>query len=230
MGCCMKVKYKEFLETISKVIGYRPQHKEIATILYEAGLAKDIDKSRNALGNRYKFDGWLSCPEHHALKEHYYMHAAQTQRGAEALKDMCELYYWEGVKNCIQELVSPNITRPKIGDMEFVTKELKCKIEDLRIIAMPDNRMNGEPSRIAQGNILLLDLSETNPAQEGVYLYTTKGKIAGVSRVRMNIEGDYVFTFDNKMYQQKIFAQEELKKLDFKVIGRIIINYSQKII
>lgn len=226
----MKVKYKEFLEKITKVIGYRPQHKEIAKILFDEGLAKDIEKTRNALGNRYISDGWLTCEEHEALRDHYYTRTAQTQRGAEALKDMCEIAYWEGAKDCIQELVSPNITRPKIGDIEFVSKELQCKIEQLRIIAAPDNRMNAEPSRIAQGNILLLDLSENNPAQEGVYLYTTKGKNAGIARTRMNIEGNIVFAFDNKMYQSKIFAPSELEKLNFKVIGRIIINYSQKIV
>ena len=226
----MKVKYREFIEKITKVIGYRPQHKEIATILHEAGLVADIDKTRNALGNRYINDGWLACNEHHALKEHYYLHMSQTQRGAEALKDMCEIYYWEGAKECIQELVSPNITRPKIGDIEFVSKELQCKIENLRIVAAIDNRMNGEPSRIAQGNILLIDMSENNLAQEGVYLYTTKGKNAGIARTRMDIAGNIVFTFDNKMYQQKVFPLSELEKLNFKCIGRIILNYSQKIV
>ena len=226
----MKVKYKVWLESIVSVIGYRPQHKEIANVLFKSGLVKDAEKARNALGNRYITDGWLTCEEREALDEHYFLHASRTQRGVEALKDMCEISYWEGAKDCIQELVSPNITRPKIGDIEFVSKELQCKIEQLRIIAAPDNRMNGEPSRIAQGNILLLDLSENNPAQEGVYLYTTKGKNAGVARTRMDIQGNIVFIFDNKMYQTKTFAPSELEKLNFKVIGRIILNYSQKII
>lgn len=226
----MKIKYRKFLDDIAPVIGYRPQHKEIASILYEANLVPDIEKSRNALGNRHLNDGWLPCEWHHALKEYYYLHSSSTHRGTETLKDVCEICYWEGAKNCIQELVSANITRPKVGDREFITKELNCKIENLRIIAAPDNRMNGEPSRIAQGNILLIDMSENNPAQEGVYFYTTKGKIAGVARTRMDINGNIVFTFDNKVNNPKIFPPVELEKLDFRVIGRVIMNYSQKIV
>lgn len=226
----MKVKYKEWLNGIVPVIGYRPQHKEIAIELHRAGLAKDIDKTRNALGNRYVTDGWLTCDEREALDEHYFMHASRTQRGAEALKDMCEVPYWEGAKDCIQVLVNPNVTRPKIADIEYITKELNCKPEYMRIIAAPDNRMNGKIARIKQGNILLMDMEEINPAREGVYLYTTKGKIAGIARLRVDIKGHIVFTFDNKMHQQRIFTLEELEKLDFKVIGRIIINYSQKIV
>ncbi len=226
----MKIKYREFIESIEKVIKYRPQHKEIATILFKLGLAKDIDKMRNALGNRMKDDGWLTCDEADALKLHYYQRMAETQRGAEALKDMCEIPYWEGAKDCIQELINHNVTRPKVGDIEYITKELNCKPEKLRIVAAPDNRMNGEPSRIKQTNVLLVDLEENNWAQEGVYLYTTKGIIAGIARTSIDKNGNIVFTFDNKTHQQKIISVEEMKKLDFKVIGRVILNYSQKII
>lgn len=226
----MKVKYKVWIESIIPVIGYRPQHKEIANVLFKSGLVKDADKARNALGNRYITDGWLTCEEREALDEHYFLHASRTQRGAEALRDMCEIPYWEGAKDCIQVLVNPNVTRPKIADIEYITKELNCKPEYMRIIAAPDNRMNGDIARIQQGNILLMDMQEINPAQEGVYLYTTKGKNAGIARTRMDIHGNIVFIFDNKMYQTKKYAQSELEKVNFKVIGRIIINYSQKII
>lgn len=221
----MKIKYRKFLDDITPVIGYRPMHKEIATILHEAGLVPDVEKSRNALGNRHLNDGWLPCEWHHALKEYYYLHSSQTKRGSETLKDICEIPYWEGAKDCVQNLISPFLTRPKVGDLEFVVKVKKRKIENLRIIAAPDNRMKGEPTRIEQGDILLCDMSETNPANEGVYFFTTKGKIAGIARTRMDISGNIVFTFDNKAYEEKIKTLEELEKLKFKVIGRVIMNY-----
>ncbi len=226
----MKVKYKEWLNKIEKTIGYRPLHKEVARILHHYNLVEDAEKARNALGNRFINDGWLPYEWRKALDEHYYLEMAETQRGAEALKDMCEIPYWEGAKDCIQELVNPNVTRPKVGDIEYITKELNCKPEFLRIIAAPDNRMNGEPTRIEQTNVLLIDLEENNCANEGVYFYTTKGKIAGIARIRVDINGDVVFMFDNKIYQTKALSCQKLKEIDFKVIGRVILNYSQKII
>ncbi len=226
----MKVKYKEWLNKIEKTIGYRPIHKEVARILHHYNLVEDAEKARNALGNRFINDGWLPYEWRKALNEHYYLEMAETQRGTEALKDMCEIPYWEGAKDCIQELVNPNVTRPKVGDIEYITKELNCKPEFLRIIAAPDNRMNGEQTRIKQTNVLLIDMEETNYATEGVYFYTTKGKIAGIARLRVDMDGNIVFTFDNKAYQQKIASIAEMEKIDFKVIGRVILNYSQKII
>lgn len=224
----MKVKYRAYiLENVEPKIGYKPTHKEIADILFEAGLSKCADKTRNALGNRWMADGWLSSNEKKAINEHYFYNLSTTQRGVELMENVCEIPYWEGCKNCIQELTSPRITRPIIVDKDVTIKEWERKPENLRIIAMPDNRMDGEPLYVKRTNILFIDIADTNYANGGIYFYISKDKIAGVARIRVDMEGNVIFSFDNPLYNPKKFTIKQLEELKFKIIGRMVCNYSR---
>lgn len=229
-----KKKYRVALESLAKFLGYTPKHIEIAKVLVEAGLMKDIKKGANTLGNRYHYDGFLNCDEVLALRKHYYAEEEDYDI-KESLKDVCPIPYWEGCEDCIQNLKSPLILRPKIADGEIIDKKLLRKRENFRQVVMPDRRMEGEPYRYKQGDLLCIDISDTNYANGGKFFYISKGKnstaekyIAAVAELGINFDGNTTFKFSNPTDPTrpiKVFTQAELEERQFRVIGRVIYDW-----
>lgn len=230
----MKKKYRAFLDQFEKDFGYRPNHIEIAKVLVENNVMHDVKKGANALGNRLFNDRFLSCEEYDALRGHYYNGGGDILKG-ELLKDVWAVPYWEGCESCRQDLKHPFILRPVIVDREINQKILRRNPDNFRAVTMPDHRMEGEPNRFSQGDLLCIDISDTNYSNGGKYFYISKGKnskenkyIAAVAEMSIDFDGNTVFKFSNPTDPSKPlkrFTSSELEERQFKVIGRVIFDW-----
>lgn len=114
-------------------------------------------------------------------------------------------------------------------DAEVLVHDLKVSPENIVFIAMPSNKMDGGERPIRYKDILMIDTFCNNIEDCGIYLYTTnKGKDIFVNIIDKTL-GKYLFKYKNIMCKQEEYTTEELKKLDFKVIGRVIHNCSEKL-
>jgi len=229
----MKKLYKVFLDKFQEDFGYRPNHMEIAKILVEAGIMKDVKKGANALGNRLFNNRYLSCEEYDALRSHYYNGGGDILKG-ELLNDVAVIPYWEGCETCQQDLKHPLILRPILADKEIYEKVLLKDTSSFRAVTMPDHRMEGGNNRYKRGDLLFIDISDTNYANGGKYFYISKGKnsksakyIAAVAEMSINFDGNTVFKFSNPvdpLKPIKIFTPQELEERQFKAIGKVIVD------
>lgn len=227
----MKTKYRAFLIRVEKGHGYIPKHTEIAEVLVENEIYSDVKKCANMLANRYFNDSFLKQNEEDVLKEHYFINHAKNNGPS------WEIPYWEGCKDCIQELVNPFFIRPKVEDREFIERVWLRKPENLRLIALPDNRMDGGCLRYRQGDLCCIDISDNNQAKEGIYFYIYRGKnskskkyIASVAKLKIDYYGNTEVVVENPLDPSKrikTLSLETMAESNFKVIGRVIFNYSQ---
>ena len=184
------------------------------------------------LANRYHNDSFLKSAEEECLREHYFI-TCPKQNGA-----MWEIPYWEGCKDCIQDLISPVFLTPKIEDKGFIERVWCREPENLRLIALPDNRMDGGSLRYRQGDIVCIDISDNHQANEGIYFYVSKGKnlktkkyLASVAKIRINFDGNTEILVENPIDPSKkirTLTPDMILESDFKVIGKVVFNYSKK--
>ena len=227
----MKTRYRVFLSNVEKAHGYEPKHIEIAEVLVEAGVFEDVKKGANTLANRYYNDSFLKQIELDALREHFFINHSK-QNGA-----VWEIPYWEGCKDCIQDLTSPLLLRPKIEDRQQIEKVWVREPNNLRLIALPDNRMDGGCLRYRQGDLVCIDIADNNQANEGIYFYIYRGKnskskkfVASVAKMRINFDGNTEVVVENPLdpsKRVKILNAETIMESNFKIVGRVIFNYSQ---
>lgn len=229
-----KKKYRAVKANVEKHLGHPIKHIDIAKILVEEGLMKDVKKGANTLGNRFHYDGYVSDEEVAAIRKHVFR-TDDDFSVEELYKDVCPIPYWEGCDECLQNLKSPLILRPKIADGEIIEKKLHRDKTMFRAVAMPDRRMEGAPYRYMRGDLLCIDISDTNYSNGGKYFYISQGKgsisskyIAAVAELSVNFDGNTVFKFSNPTDPArpiKTFTTAELKERQFKVIGRVIYDW-----
>lgn len=136
--------------------------------------------------------------------------------------------YWEGCEENPSLLKSPLITTVKLEDMEIVQNKWNKNPENLRIIAMPSDKMNGNngdnipPFNL--GDILLIDISQNDINSSGIYAFTTNNGVF-INRISKRFDNSVVFSFSNPLEQDVVISLEDLEKLEFKVIGRVFLNY-----
>ena len=227
----MKTKYRTFLEKVTKTHGYKPKHIEVAEVLVENEIYSDVKKTANMLANRYLNNSFLKSEEEDVLREHFFL-----QNSNQTVQHY-EIPYWEGAKDCVQDLFSPLLLHSIAVDRVLIERIWLKKPENLRLIALPDNKMDGGCLKYRQGDIVCIDVSENNQAKEGIYFYTYKSKnakskklLASVAKMRVNFEGNTEIVVENPLditKRTKIVTAEMMAQSSFKIIGRVIFNFSQ---
>lgn len=109
-----------------------------------------------------------------------------------------------------------------------VIDDIWCKkAENLRIMTMQGNNMNSGEYAMKNNDILIIDISVKNYNKPGIYAYTT-AKQAGISITGLQGEPDGTLNIINynKDYKDLQYTAEQLKTMEFKVIGRMIKNLS----
>lgn len=100
--------------------------------------------------------------------------------------------------------------------------------KDLRIIQMTGDCMDGSDTPIKNQDMLIIDISANNIMSSGIYAYTTRDdNFIFINGLKQNIDGSVNFYYWNKNYEETLYNLADLKKIDFKVIGRVIKNMSQ---
>ncbi len=96
-----------------------------------------------------------------------------------------------------------------------------------RIVKMRGDKMNAGDYPLRDGDILVIDISERNVANSGMYLYTTDlstGREVFISNVNVRPDGTCRLSYLNEKYKDIIYTPEELKAMNFTVWGRIVKN------
>ena len=139
-----------------------------------------------------------------------------------------EIKYYESPK------ISDTIKNPVVEsiwlDKNMVNNIWRKDEKNLRIIQMPGDYMQGgyNDFSISNSDIVVVDIKSTNVSLSGIYAYTTQNnEFIFIKSIQRVADGSLMFNVFNDKYQSVVYREEELKKIDFKVIGRVIKNLSK---
>lgn len=125
-------------------------------------------------------------------------------------------------------LKSPLVKERVQFDKEIVSMWRRVP-ESQRIVKMRGDKMNAGDYPLRDGDILIIDISERNVANSGMYIYTTTlptGKEVFISNVNIRPDGDYRLSYFNSKYEDVIYTPEEIEGMKFTVWGRVVKNLS----
>ena len=139
-----------------------------------------------------------------------------------------ELKYWGEGLPCEDKLKNPVINSVLL-DREIINTDWVTDENELNIIAMPGDKMDGGERPYRNGNILVIDKTQTDISLSGVYFFTTNNdEEVFVNNFRKTPFGQVVFKFNNPKYENYEVSFEEFENANIKVIGRVIHNLSDK--
>ncbi len=101
--------------------------------------------------------------------------------------------------------------------------------KNLKILQMPGDYMQSRHSdfSITNKDIVLIDTSSANVSLSGIYAYTTQNEqFVFIKFIQQMADGSLKFKVNNENYQCAEYKPDELKRIDFKVIGRFVKNLS----
>lgn len=141
--------------------------------------------------------------------------------------------YWEGINDEVTSRIKDDDITEFGLDLQFIIRKLKCEPENLRVISMLGDDMDGGLYPIKNKDLLVIDTSRNNTYESGVYFVTTHGGTRlYVRRIfeRMSDSARYFTTIDNEIYKKEIeksWTLEQWKEADVQIVGRVImhINY-----
>lgn len=101
--------------------------------------------------------------------------------------------------------------------------------ETQRIVKMRGDKMDAGDYPLRDGDILIVDTSERDVANSGMYIYTTDlltGREVFISNINIRPDGNYRLSYFNDKYEDIIYTSKQIKEMNFIVWGRIIKNLS----
>lgn len=234
----MRIYYRDYLDQVEKDFGIRPTHVEISNILGGKPNA-------NSLSNRLFNNGFLKQQERLLLDAHYYnkeidLNLIKTNENLiSAVSDdklqgkSFNIPYWEGINDDVTSRIKDDDITEFGLDLQFIIRKLKCEPENLRVISMLGDDMDGGLYPIKNKDLLVIDISRNNTYESGVYFVTTHGGTRlYVRRIfeRMSDSARYFTTIDNETYKKEIeksWTLEQWQEADVQIVGRVImhINY-----
>lgn len=135
-----------------------------------------------------------------------------------------EIKYWGEGLPCEDKLKNPLITSIWL-DKELIQDGWQKSEKDLNIIAMPGDKMDGGTYPLKNGDILIIDKSQTDISISGVYFYTTSNnEEVFVNNFRKQFDGTIVLGVTNPKYEDLLVTAEQLEAAGVNIIGRIIKN------
>lgn len=138
-------------------------------------------------------------------------------------RDKVEIHYWEG---CTDTWKHSKLTLLNF-DREMVEDIWGREPENLRIVAMTGDKMDGGSYPFKNRDILLIDMSANSVEKTGAFLFTTRGgEGIYICNLDQKLNGDVVFSHNNPLFEETRYTKEQLRELDFKVIGRVFKNES----
>lgn len=221
--------YTELFQSLMMQLGYKPTAKQIAEII---GVETNTIYVRSQRPKqKFSLEEMLKIEQAFGVKlvnNPLVMHDISLIVPADRELSVYPIQYWEGCADCSDLLKRDGFTDLKI-DIELINS-WNVKPEDLRIIAMPGEEMNGGEMPIRNKDLLVIDTSRNNIVESGVFFCTTHGNSrVYVRRIIEKMTDDVycVTTVDNLRYKsiiEKKWTEEMWKQADVQVIGRVITN------
>lgn len=203
--------YSELIDSLQNVTEYKPDNKEIAEIL---------NMQLGTLYARIRRNSDFSSLEFRILRDHY---LNKNNKSSDCSNDKVEIPYY------VNDKLTTNIKTSAITsiwfDRELVENIWHVDPTFLRIVVMPGDKMNAGTYPLHKNDILIMDTSDKDITNAGVFAFTTHGNsYMYVNGVNRRFDGTYRFYFYNPIYPEKILTEAEVAKADIKIIGRIIKN------
>lgn len=221
--------YKELFQSLSLQLGKKPPVQEIAII---TGLKKRAIYTRSQrLEQNFSREELLKIEKalNVTLLDKNFVETIENEK-TQNDSSVFAIPYWEGCSSCNDQLRREDFSDLKL-DIELINS-WNVKPEDLRIIAMPGEEMNGGEMPIRNKDLLVIDISRNNPYESGVFFATSHHcQRVYVRRLMetLNEKGQSVVfsTVDNEIYKkaiEKYWTKEMRTEADIKIIGRVITN------
>lgn len=138
--------------------------------------------------------------------------------------DKIEIQYWGKGLPCEEKIKNPLINSMWF-DREVINGGWQKDENNLNIIAMPGDKMDGGDIPFKNGDILVIDKTQTDISISGVYFYTTNNdEDIFVNNFRKRFDSTIVLGFTNSKYEDSIVTIDQLEAAGYKVVGRIIKN------
>ena len=210
-----QVKFLNFINNLKVLKGENITYNE---------FAKALGIKPASISKRLSRNSYISDKEMHLLEEYFGVDASCSFDKDRFIR----LHYYKN--DNLKHIIENPLISEIYMDGEVVKNMWRVDPDNLRLIAMPGDKMEGQPSHqlhIRNRDVLLMDISATDINFSGIYAYETLGgtKIQ-ISNVSTMTDGNVRFYYTNKVYSDEIRTQNRLNDLDFKVIGRIIKNLS----
>ena len=139
--------------------------------------------------------------------------------------DAVEIKYYDNPA-LIETIKNPVVSSIWL-DRELVHNIWQRSEDDLRIMQMTGDIMDGGDSPIRNQDMLIIDTTSKDIMHSGVYAYTTiQDSFIFVNGIKQKIDGSVKFNYWNKNYAEVIYNHSDLEKIGFKVLGRVIKNMS----
>lgn len=204
------------LSTIEKIRGEQISQSEFARVL---------EITPPALSKRIKNHGEISVSELIKFEQHYKCGLFDVLGRKAGLQDAVEIIYYEN-PTLIEIIKNPVITSIWL-DRELVHDVWKKDEKTLRTLQMPGDAMDGGDNPIKNKDMLIVDISDKNPMASGIFAYTTQNEsLIFINDIKQKADGALKFNFWNTRYKEAVYTPDDLKKMDFKVIGRVVKNMS----
>ena len=215
----MSKTFKDVVNKIKNIAGLNITYDELASVLNVKKCTINMRISRNTLAKK---EDILT------LKEYYCI--PQTVDIDGEVEELPYVYIDYYKTPYIISVWGDRLFKPLILDKYGIKTEWELDYNNLRLIPMIGDKMQNSPNHhlnIMDGNVLVMDISSRDIRRSGIYAYETLGgdKIQ-ISNVNIMVNGNIRFSYANPSYEDEIRTPEELKELQFKVVGRIIKNMS----
>jgi hypothetical protein len=212
------MKIKELTNRIEKLTGQT---------VTQATLAQIYCISAPAMSKRFDKNSDITVDELFKTCKYFDMSPCTVLSGKE--KDSVEIKYYENPK--VKELITHSKLHNIWKDREVVHDIWNKNEKDLRVIKMfGDCMRTGEGDSINPGDVLIIDITQTNSLVSGIYAYSAGGQgNIFIARIKQNDDGSITFMYKNKYYEPHTRSKEELEENDFRIIGKVIHNESKLI-
>lgn len=138
--------------------------------------------------------------------------------------DRIEINYWEYLP---EELKKQKVTSVWF-DKEIVENDWDMSADKLCIVPMIGDKMSRYWYPLMNGNILIVDTSQNYIMGNGVYFATSRNNTRfWIREMQVLINNDTeIKGYAPSGETKKVFTQEQLAEVDFKIIGKVIKNVS----
>ena len=212
---------KEVLDTIQNLTNSKISQEE---------FGKALGTGRSNISLRIKNNSVVTNQERKKLES--YFNVILLEGGTKNLAlmplggtvDRVEIGYWEGLPDDLKKSKVQSVW----FDREIIENDWEMNPDNLRIIPMIGDKMTMYWYPIINGNILIIDTAQNYIMGNGVYFATSRNNTRfWIREMQVLINDDIqVKGYAPSGGTTKVFKPEQLKDVDFKIIGKVIKNVS----
>ena len=221
------MKYNELISRLQNLINYIPEQSELCKI---TGI------KQTTMSNRANRNSGFSSDEIEKINNKYNINLFTNKKddsvsnvisftsNYKPLSDIIQIPYWSGLPEELKHPEYACVMAQRIS----IEQGWELKPENLCIVPMVGDKMTNYWYKINDGDILIIDTSKDHIVGNGVYFATSQNNTRfWIREMQVLVNGDMEFKgFAPSGNTARVVKQEELQKVGFKIIGKVIKNVS----